>query len=208
MRYTENTATQPKAGVRVSDKKKYPDWADFDADKIGYGLARGGIGVYTYDGKYFWPDEEGTMPEEWQAWFKRLESQGYEIPERYKQYQKKGRGHVVVVEKSAFVKLTAELSSLKEERKIQYLRIQSDEIVLEQQHKIIKRFQPEIDALQTSLRQAEERLKLADEALEIACKQSDCVCHRFGRSANDKCCIWCNAREALEQIRAKGMENE
>jgi hypothetical protein len=67
----------------MSELKKYPNYSDFSIDEIGYGLAHGSIGVYTYDGKYFWPDLDGVMPDELEKWREKIKSQGFEVPEKY-----------------------------------------------------------------------------------------------------------------------------
>ncbi len=64
--------------------KKYPSWAEFDSNSIGYGFAAGGIGVYTYDRKYFWPDPECSTEGELDAFREKLTKAGYEIPNQYR----------------------------------------------------------------------------------------------------------------------------
>jgi hypothetical protein len=65
--------------------KKYPDWTEFPIEETGYGLGAPfvGIGVYTLAGKFSWPDPEGTMKKEYEAWVKHLADNGYEVPEGY-----------------------------------------------------------------------------------------------------------------------------
>lgn len=65
--------------------KKYPSWTDFPTDDIMYGIGAPlvGIGIYTFDKKFSWPDREGTTKKEYERWVKHLESQGYEIPADY-----------------------------------------------------------------------------------------------------------------------------
>lgn len=65
--------------------KKYPDYSDFPIEQIIYGLGAPfvGIGVYTLDRKFSWPDREGTTKEECDAWVKHLEENGYFIPKEY-----------------------------------------------------------------------------------------------------------------------------
>ena len=64
----------------------YPSYAEFDVDNIMYGLGAPyvGIGVYTLDKKFSWPDRECTTKEEYDSWVKWLTDQGYAIPEKYK----------------------------------------------------------------------------------------------------------------------------
>lgn len=65
--------------------RKYPDWTDFDIQKIHYGVGAPfvGIGIYTQDLEFSWPDREGTMKREYEAWVKHLTAHDYEIPEKY-----------------------------------------------------------------------------------------------------------------------------
>lgn len=63
----------------------YPHYSDFPVDSIGYGLAGGGIGVYTLDGRFRWPDKESTSREEYEYWFRKLAEQGYEVPKEYQE---------------------------------------------------------------------------------------------------------------------------
>ena len=67
-------------------RKQYPEWTDFDVDSIMYGLGAPfvGMGVYTLDKKFSWPDPECTSENEYRGWESHLLKQGYEIPERYK----------------------------------------------------------------------------------------------------------------------------
>lgn len=67
--------------------KKYPDWTDFEQDQVIYGVSAPfvGIGVYTLDRKYSWPDRECTTKKEYEAWAWHLQNEGYEIPEKYKE---------------------------------------------------------------------------------------------------------------------------
>lgn len=66
--------------------KKYPDFLDFETDEIMYGIGAPyvGIGVYTLDKKFSWPDRECTLKDEYEAWVKWITDQGYEVPEEYK----------------------------------------------------------------------------------------------------------------------------
>jgi hypothetical protein len=65
--------------------KKYPHYSEFDVDKIIYGVGAPcvGIGVYTLDKKFSWPDLECTTKEEYQSWVKWLAEQGYAVPKEY-----------------------------------------------------------------------------------------------------------------------------
>jgi len=65
--------------------KKYPSWQDFKSDDIMYGVGAPfvGIGVYTFDRKFSWPDRQGTRKDEYEGWVNWLEAQGYEIPKEY-----------------------------------------------------------------------------------------------------------------------------
>lgn len=65
--------------------KKYPSYSDFSADEIMYGIGAPyvGIGIYTLDKKFSWPDPQGTMKNEYEAWIKWLSDQGYEVPTEY-----------------------------------------------------------------------------------------------------------------------------
>lgn len=65
---------------------EYPDWTDFDIDSLVYGTGAPlvGIGVYTYDKKYSWPDPEGTTEVEYKAWEGKLKELGYSVPSKYK----------------------------------------------------------------------------------------------------------------------------
>lgn len=65
--------------------KKYPSYSDFRSDEIMYGIGAPyvGIGIYTYDKKFSWPDSQGTMKDEYDSWVKWLTEQGYEIPKEY-----------------------------------------------------------------------------------------------------------------------------
>lgn len=69
-----------------NEVKKYPLWTDFDVDSIIYGIRAPfvGIGVYTYDKKFSWPDSQGTTKQEYDSWVKHITEQGYEVPEEYK----------------------------------------------------------------------------------------------------------------------------
>jgi hypothetical protein len=66
--------------------KKYPDYSEFNPDEIIYGCHAPyvGMGVYTFDRKFSWPDKECTIKDEYDAWVKWLTDQGYEVPEEYK----------------------------------------------------------------------------------------------------------------------------
>jgi len=74
-----NKARVPKRGV-------YPSWRDFDIDQITYGLGAPvvGIGIYTLDKKFSWPDRECTFQTEYLNWKQWLEDQGYEMPFEYR----------------------------------------------------------------------------------------------------------------------------
>lgn len=65
--------------------KEYPQWQDFESNDIMYGVGAPlvGIGVYTLDKKFSWPDREGTLKREYEAWVKHLSEQGYSIPKGY-----------------------------------------------------------------------------------------------------------------------------
>lgn len=65
---------------------KYPHWTDFDVEQIAYGVGAPlvGIGIYTIDKLYSWPDPEGTTEKEYRAWEAKLIELGYDIPEKYK----------------------------------------------------------------------------------------------------------------------------
>jgi hypothetical protein len=64
---------------------RYPSWTDFHIDKVCYGLGAPfvGIGIYTLDKKFSWPDREGTKKDEYNNWAEHLKSSGYEVPEEY-----------------------------------------------------------------------------------------------------------------------------
>jgi len=64
---------------------KYPNWTDFDINEICYGISAPivGIGVYTLDRKFSWPDMEGVTDVEYQNWVNHLKQNGYEIPSEY-----------------------------------------------------------------------------------------------------------------------------
>ncbi len=66
-------------------RTEYPDWTEFNIEFVVYGVGAPfvGIGVYTYDKKYSWPDPEGTTKEEYQNWLNHITKQGYLIPEKY-----------------------------------------------------------------------------------------------------------------------------
>lgn len=66
--------------------KEYPHWTEFNEEQIMYGLGAPfvGIGVYTLDRKFSWPDREGTSKKEYESWAKHLKDNGYEIPNDYK----------------------------------------------------------------------------------------------------------------------------
>lgn len=66
--------------------KKYPDWTDFNVEDVVYGVGAPlvGIGVYTIDKLYSWPDPQCTTEKEYRAWESKLIELGYEIPEKYK----------------------------------------------------------------------------------------------------------------------------
>ena len=63
--------------------KKYPHWTDFKAEETIYGVSAPfvGIGVYTLDRKYSWPDRDGTTKDEYDNWVRHLNENGYEVPE-------------------------------------------------------------------------------------------------------------------------------
>lgn len=65
--------------------RPYPKWGDFPVEKIMYGLGAPyvGIGIYTMDGEFSWPDREGTMKREYDAWVAHLKAHDYDIPEEY-----------------------------------------------------------------------------------------------------------------------------
>lgn len=69
----------------MSDKTTYPDWEDFNIEFLCYGLGAPfvGIGVYTLDKKYSWPDREGTSKKEYERWVKHLNDNGYAVPTNY-----------------------------------------------------------------------------------------------------------------------------
>jgi len=64
----------------------YPEWTDFNIDDIVYGVGAPlvGIGVYTFDKKFSWPDPQGTTEKEYRRWEAKLKELGYEVPENYK----------------------------------------------------------------------------------------------------------------------------
>lgn len=66
--------------------KKYPHYTDFPIDEIMYGLGAPfvGIGIYTLDKKFSWPDREVTRESEYLAWENNLNKNGYDIPIEYK----------------------------------------------------------------------------------------------------------------------------
>lgn len=67
--------------------KKYPlPYKDFSIEDIIYGTNAPfvGIGVFTVDRKYSWPDREGTTKQEYEEWITHLTENGYEVPEEYK----------------------------------------------------------------------------------------------------------------------------
>lgn len=65
--------------------KEYPNYTDFDIDDVIYGVSAPfvGIGVYTTDRKFSWPDLEGTTRKEYDSWVKHLNEHGYSVPEKY-----------------------------------------------------------------------------------------------------------------------------
>lgn len=65
--------------------KRYPRWTDFSIDVVCYGIGAPfvGIGVYTINKEFSWPDREGTMKKEYDRWVSHLKECGYEIPEEY-----------------------------------------------------------------------------------------------------------------------------
>lgn len=66
--------------------KKYPAYSDFHIDEIMYGLGAPfvGIGIYTLDKKFSWPDRDGTTKAEYDSWVRHLTENGYEVPENYR----------------------------------------------------------------------------------------------------------------------------
>ena len=64
---------------------KYPHWTDFDIDDVFYGVGAPlvGIGIYTANRKFSWPDSEGTTKREYELWAKHLKQNGYDVPEEY-----------------------------------------------------------------------------------------------------------------------------
>ncbi|HEY9705654.1 MAG TPA: hypothetical protein V6C58_24660 [Allocoleopsis sp.] len=65
--------------------KPYPEYDDFPIDEIMYGVHAPfvGIGVYTLDRKFSWPDPECTTRKEFLSWKAHIESQGYVVPSKY-----------------------------------------------------------------------------------------------------------------------------
>lgn len=65
--------------------KKYPEWTDFQIDETCYGLGAPfvGIGIYTVDKKFSWPDRDGTTKKEYDSWVSHLLANGYDIPDGY-----------------------------------------------------------------------------------------------------------------------------
>lgn len=65
--------------------QEYPQWQDFDIDKVIYGVGAPfvGIGVYTLDKKFSWPDASCTLKSEYDSWVKHITEQGYSIPKGY-----------------------------------------------------------------------------------------------------------------------------
>jgi hypothetical protein len=65
--------------------KTYPSWEDFPISEISYGLGAPfvGIGVFTTDRKFSWPDPESTTDSEFESWVKHLEDNGYKVPDKY-----------------------------------------------------------------------------------------------------------------------------
>lgn len=66
--------------------KKYPDWTDFPIESIFYGVGAPfvGIGIYTRDLRFSWPDREGTSKKEYFNWVEHLKKYGYRVPRKYK----------------------------------------------------------------------------------------------------------------------------
>lgn len=58
--------------LKGGEVKKYPDWADFDIDKIAYGFHKYGIGPYHVEAELYWLDEERSRPEEKEAYSKHV----------------------------------------------------------------------------------------------------------------------------------------
>lgn len=64
--------------------RPYPRWTDFPIEQIHYGTAPLiGIGVYTRNLEFSWPDREGTMKREYDAWVAHLKAHDYEVPDEY-----------------------------------------------------------------------------------------------------------------------------
>lgn len=66
-------------------KKKYPKFTDFRRSQIFYGVTEFGVGIYTSDEKFFWP-ERGISKRDYEKWAAKLEADGYEFPENYRNY--------------------------------------------------------------------------------------------------------------------------
>ena len=64
--------------------KKYPSIADYNWNELQWGLTEFGIGVYTHDSKFFWPDLTDYSKAEYEKWTTWLITKGYAIPEEYK----------------------------------------------------------------------------------------------------------------------------
>jgi hypothetical protein len=69
----------------VEPKKQYPEWTDFPVEQTLYGVHAPfcGIGIYTLNRKFSWPDMEGCSEQELKDWRDWLEVQGYEVPKKY-----------------------------------------------------------------------------------------------------------------------------
>lgn len=64
--------------------KKHPQLTDYCSYQLQYGFTEYGIGLYTTDLKFFWPELTGMSEREYNSWTTRLEELGYDIPEGYK----------------------------------------------------------------------------------------------------------------------------
>lgn len=66
-------------------KKKYPHWSDYHIEEIIYGFnPLCGIGIYTMDGQFAWPDRHSTTENEYKSWVEHLKTTGYRLPVRYR----------------------------------------------------------------------------------------------------------------------------
>lgn len=64
--------------------KKYPSMHDYGHSQLIWGWTEFGIGVYTCDLNFFWPDPTGYTRAEYDRWVAWIHKNGYEVPEAYR----------------------------------------------------------------------------------------------------------------------------